>query len=231
MCFYFLVDDSDDVEEESEGESNSGEDDGEEEEEEEEANEDDDDDDDDDGIIAMVYLGCQIFRHRSFLQPTTQFLSDEEEDAKAEDETFGRTAGDLAGMSSDEDSDKCPICLNSFISQLVATPENCEHYFCLDCILEWTKVGAPYVFFFKVENFIMFNSIIVYLSIYKNATSFMVDENDLFLVFVLCLECKLLSYRPHNLQQHLSEKIVWRKSGENGECDNIFTGTFTCVCV
>ncbi|CAG02388.1 unnamed protein product, partial [Tetraodon nigroviridis] len=131
--------DSDDVEEESEGESNSGEDDGEEEEEEEEANEDDDDDDDDDGIIAMVYLGCQIFRHRSFLQPTTQFLSDEEEDAKAEDETFGRTAGDLAGMSSDEDSDKCPICLNSFISQLVATPENCEHYFCLDCILEWTK--------------------------------------------------------------------------------------------
>ncbi|KAI4825354.1 hypothetical protein KUCAC02_021039 [Chaenocephalus aceratus] len=42
-------------------------------------------------------------------------------------------------MSSDEDADKCPICLNSFSSQPVATPENCEHYFCLDCILAWAK--------------------------------------------------------------------------------------------
>jgi len=44
-------------------------------------------------------------------------------------------------MSSDEDADKCPICLNSFSSQPVATPENCEHYFCLDCILAWAKVS------------------------------------------------------------------------------------------
>ncbi|XP_044049075.1 PHD and RING finger domain-containing protein 1 isoform X3 [Siniperca chuatsi] len=42
-------------------------------------------------------------------------------------------------MSSDEDAEKCPICLNSFSSQPVATPERCEHYFCLDCILEWAK--------------------------------------------------------------------------------------------
>uniref|UniRef100_A0A8D3CA73 PHD and ring finger domains 1 n=1 Tax=Scophthalmus maximus TaxID=52904 RepID=A0A8D3CA73_SCOMX len=60
---------------------------------------------------------------------------DEEEDAKPED----GTSADLAGMSSDEDAEKCPICLNSFRSQPVATPESCEHYFCLDCILEWTK--------------------------------------------------------------------------------------------
>ncbi|TKS73250.1 PHD and RING finger domain-containing protein 1 [Collichthys lucidus] len=64
---------------------------------------------------------------------------EEEEDAKAEDEAFGGTSADLAGMSSDDDTDKCPICLNSFNSQPVATPESCEHYFCLDCILEWTK--------------------------------------------------------------------------------------------
>ncbi|XP_010731027.3 PHD and RING finger domain-containing protein 1 isoform X1 [Larimichthys crocea] len=64
---------------------------------------------------------------------------EEEEDAKAEDEAFGGTSADLAGMSSDDDADKCPICLNSFNSQPVATPESCEHYFCLDCILEWTK--------------------------------------------------------------------------------------------
>lgn len=45
------------------------------------------------------------------------------------------------GLSSDEDAEKCPICLNSFREQPVATPQNCEHYFCLDCILEWAKVS------------------------------------------------------------------------------------------
>ncbi|TWW75601.1 PHD and RING finger domain-containing protein 1 [Takifugu flavidus] len=104
-----ISDDSDDDQQESEGESNSGEDDGEEEEEDEEEANEDNDDE------------------------------DEEEDEKAEDGAFGGAAADLAEMSSDEDSDKCPICLNSFTSQPVATPENCEHYFCLDCILEWTN--------------------------------------------------------------------------------------------
>lgn len=78
-----------------------------------------------------------------------QFSSDEdeEEDGKAEDGACRGTSADLAGMSSDEDSDKCPICLNSFISQPVVTPENCEHYFCLDCILEWAKVGLTYMLY------------------------------------------------------------------------------------
>lgn len=66
---------------------------------------------------------------------------EEEEDAKRENGAFGGTSADMEGMSSDDDSEKCPICLNSFNSQPVATPENCEHYFCLDCILEWAKVG------------------------------------------------------------------------------------------
>uniref|UniRef100_A0A8D0AQK9 PHD and ring finger domains 1 n=1 Tax=Sander lucioperca TaxID=283035 RepID=A0A8D0AQK9_SANLU len=64
---------------------------------------------------------------------------EEEGDAKAEDGAFGIASADVAGMSSDEDTEKCPICLNSFSSQPVATPENCEHYFCLDCILAWAK--------------------------------------------------------------------------------------------
>uniref|UniRef100_A0A3B5A7S2 PHD and ring finger domains 1 n=1 Tax=Stegastes partitus TaxID=144197 RepID=A0A3B5A7S2_9TELE len=64
---------------------------------------------------------------------------EEEDDAKPKDGAFGGTSTDFAGLSSDEDSDKCPICLNSFTSQPVATPENCEHYFCFDCILEWAK--------------------------------------------------------------------------------------------
>lgn len=64
---------------------------------------------------------------------------EEEEDAQPEDGAFGGTSVDLAVMSSDEDAEKCPICLNSLNSQPVATPENCEHYFCFDCILEWAK--------------------------------------------------------------------------------------------
>ncbi|XP_077451953.1 uncharacterized protein phrf1 isoform X2 [Stigmatopora argus] len=65
---------------------------------------------------------------------------DEEEDAAlAEDDVFGETSAAPADVSSDEDAEKCPICLNSFSNQPVATPENCEHYFCLDCILAWSK--------------------------------------------------------------------------------------------
>ncbi|XP_054887563.1 PHD and RING finger domain-containing protein 1 isoform X2 [Poeciliopsis prolifica] len=65
--------------------------------------------------------------------------NEEEEDAKSGKGTLGGSFADFAEMSSDEDREKCPICLNSFSSQPVATPENCEHYFCFDCILEWTK--------------------------------------------------------------------------------------------
>ncbi|XP_008279974.1 PHD and RING finger domain-containing protein 1 isoform X2 [Stegastes partitus] len=113
-ALWAISDDSDDCEEESEeGESDSGEEEEEDhvngEDEEEEEEEEEEDDE------------------------------EEEEDAKPKDGAFGGTSTDFAGLSSDEDSDKCPICLNSFTSQPVATPENCEHYFCFDCILEWAK--------------------------------------------------------------------------------------------
>ncbi|XP_047546473.1 PHD and RING finger domain-containing protein 1 isoform X3 [Lutra lutra] len=42
-------------------------------------------------------------------------------------------------FSSDDDSESCPICLNTFRDQAVGTPESCAHYFCLDCIVEWSK--------------------------------------------------------------------------------------------
>ncbi|XP_056596153.1 PHD and RING finger domain-containing protein 1 isoform X2 [Triplophysa dalaica] len=72
---------------------------------------------------------------------------DEEEDDDSEDEdsakvlegAVGNVAADAVDLSSDEDSEKCSICLNSFHEQPVATPEACEHYFCLDCILEWSN--------------------------------------------------------------------------------------------
>ncbi|XP_051979316.1 PHD and RING finger domain-containing protein 1-like [Xyrauchen texanus] len=70
---------------------------------------------------------------------------DEEDESENEDSgnvlegALGNIPADAAGLSSDEDSEKCPICLNSFHEQPVATPEACEHYFCIDCILEWSK--------------------------------------------------------------------------------------------
>lgn len=64
---------------------------------------------------------------------------DEDEDEEEEEGACAGTSADIVEVSSDEEADKCPICLHSFTRQPVATPENCEHYFCLDCILEWSK--------------------------------------------------------------------------------------------
>ncbi|NXD12990.1 PHRF1 protein, partial [Nothocercus nigrocapillus] len=77
-------------------------------------------------------------------------LEDCEEDDEEEEETetaVGGMTGSLksepdingASISSDEDGENCPICLNTFRDQAVGTPENCSHYFCLDCIVEWSK--------------------------------------------------------------------------------------------
>lgn len=41
--------------------------------------------------------------------------------------------------SSDGESEKCPICLLSFNTQEVGTPETCDHSFCAECIQEWSK--------------------------------------------------------------------------------------------
>ncbi|NXS63613.1 PHRF1 protein, partial [Brachypteracias leptosomus] len=75
---------------------------------------------------------------------------DDEEEGEEEEEAEGAVGGttDLlklepqvngASVSSDEDGENCPICLNTFRDQAVGTPENCSHYFCLDCIVEWSK--------------------------------------------------------------------------------------------
>ncbi|NXO58895.1 PHRF1 protein, partial [Aramus guarauna] len=75
---------------------------------------------------------------------------DDEEEEEEEEDTEAAVGGmtdslklephiNEASISSDEDSENCPICLNTFRDQAVGTPENCSHYFCLDCIVEWSK--------------------------------------------------------------------------------------------
>ncbi|NXL15172.1 PHRF1 protein, partial [Setophaga kirtlandii] len=80
----------------------------------------------------------------------TEDCEDDEEEGEEEEEnetTMEGMADSLksephlngVSLSSDEDGENCPICLNTFRDQAVGTPENCSHYFCLDCIVEWSK--------------------------------------------------------------------------------------------
>ncbi|NWW66125.1 PHRF1 protein, partial [Ifrita kowaldi] len=73
---------------------------------------------------------------------------DEEEEEEEESEATMEAITDAlksephlngVSVSSDEDGENCPICLNTFRDQAVGTPESCSHYFCLDCIVEWSK--------------------------------------------------------------------------------------------
>ncbi|XP_065611189.1 PHD and RING finger domain-containing protein 1 isoform X2 [Cyrtonyx montezumae] len=71
---------------------------------------------------------------------------DEEEEEEEAEAAMGGMTSPLKLMPhtngvniSDEEGENCPICLNTFRDQAVGTPENCSHYFCLDCIVEWSK--------------------------------------------------------------------------------------------
>ncbi|GFY61502.1 PHD and RING finger domain-containing protein 1, partial [Trichonephila inaurata madagascariensis] len=64
-------------------------------------------------------------------------VSDGEDDTDEEEVEVQAT-----GVSSSEDNgehESCPVCLNRFIGQDLGSPENCEHVFCLVCIIEWSK--------------------------------------------------------------------------------------------
>ena len=41
--------------------------------------------------------------------------------------------------SNDEQLERCPICLLPFRKQQLGTPSSCEHCFCLECLIEWSK--------------------------------------------------------------------------------------------
>lgn len=47
--------------------------------------------------------------------------------------------GAVNSDSSDDQAEKCPICLLTFKQQEVGTPEACDHTFCVECILEWSR--------------------------------------------------------------------------------------------
>jgi hypothetical protein len=47
---------------------------------------------------------------------------------------------DMSDSSSDRDSQNCPICLVTFGVQEVGTPDNCDHFFCVQCLEEWSAI-------------------------------------------------------------------------------------------
>ena len=49
------------------------------------------------------------------------------------------SAAGFESDNSDGQSEKCPICLLPFRKQEIANPASCEHCFCLECIVEWSK--------------------------------------------------------------------------------------------
>lgn len=73
--------------------------------------------------------------------------SDDEEDdtqdvAAASTTTQSQTQSKESGNwsdSSDGQSEKCPICLLTFKTQDIGSPETCDHTFCVECIQEWSK--------------------------------------------------------------------------------------------
>jgi hypothetical protein len=48
-------------------------------------------------------------------------------------------AAHVSDSSSDEDSEKCPICLATFAAQETATTDACDHFFCTGCLEEWSE--------------------------------------------------------------------------------------------
>ncbi|XP_076311964.1 uncharacterized protein LOC143225807 isoform X2 [Tachypleus tridentatus] len=76
-------------------------------------------------------------------------LEEENEECEDADETevsmVGRSESILLNEietdsnESDGQSEMCPVCLNKFRGQEIGTPESCDHSFCLECLLEWSR--------------------------------------------------------------------------------------------
>jgi len=65
---------------------------------------------------------------------------DDDDDDDDDDDEFDQ-AEPVAGRSDEEreTGESCPICMSPFGKRKVGTPDLCDHLFCLECILEWSK--------------------------------------------------------------------------------------------
>lgn len=90
---------------------------------------------------AAVAAGAPCSAHTVTPLPLPQGSEGSEDDDGVEMTADAQGRLEASGaLNSDDDSESCPICLNTFRGQVVGTPQSCAHYFCLDCIVEWSKV-------------------------------------------------------------------------------------------
>jgi PHD and RING finger domain-containing protein 1 len=52
---------------------------------------------------------------------------------------YPSTSSETSVASLDGNSVKCPICLVAFSADQVATPDTCDHFFCVGCLEEWSS--------------------------------------------------------------------------------------------
>ncbi|XP_012381096.1 PHD and RING finger domain-containing protein 1 isoform X2 [Dasypus novemcinctus] len=76
---------------------------------------------------------------RSGSEESEEDEDEDEEDVENSADTQKGVLEAVGSLNSDDEAESCPICLNAFRDQAVGTPESCSHYFCLDCIVEWSK--------------------------------------------------------------------------------------------
>lgn len=112
------------------------------------------------GVWGPAFLSvAAAARSLSSLHAGTVFpLSQGPEDSEDDDDDLEIVAGPQGSLeasgalNSDDDAESCPICLNAFRDQAVGTPQSCAHCFCLDCIVEWSKVRRLLLGFFFLQD-------------------------------------------------------------------------------
>ena len=65
---------------------------------------------------------------------------------------------DQESDSDGEDLPVCPICLDKLRNQDIGAPESCDHQFCLECIIEWSRVRLSSYFYLRLCQKVICNS-------------------------------------------------------------------------
>lgn len=87
----------------------------------------------------VIINNIQIDIFFVFLKTIPFVITESEVDSEDEEDEVQSSSD---SSSSSGESPSCPICLLKFKGQALGFPDACEHPFCLDCILEWSKVSA-----------------------------------------------------------------------------------------
>lgn len=66
---------------------------------------------------------------------------EEKYSSKLNDQVKPSCSNSSISSNQNKNSELCPICLSSILNQTLARPAQCQHYFCLECIQEWSKVS------------------------------------------------------------------------------------------